>query len=70
VNYGFFLKSVETSRKPGLIHIRFDLVKRLDSTTSGSFQGQRELKELHHGWGAPNWLDPATIQESILKVKF
>jgi hypothetical protein len=69
VSYGCFLESVETSSKPGLIHIRFDLVKRLDSTTSGSFQGQLELKELHRGWGKSNWADPATIQDHILKVK-
>jgi hypothetical protein len=44
-------------------------VKRLDSTITGLFQGQRELKEFHRGWGAADWADPATIRDHILKLK-
>jgi hypothetical protein len=68
LNYSCFLKSVETLSKPGIVHFRFDLVKRMDIVTKSS-QSSREFKELHLGWGDGNWFDPATILDHILKVK-
>jgi hypothetical protein len=69
VNYGCHLNSVETLSKPGKIHFRFDLVKRLDNTITLSRQCQREKKALKDSWGVSDWVDPATIQDHILKVK-
>jgi hypothetical protein len=68
-NYDCTLNSVENLSNPGKIHFRFDLVKRLDKSTTKYQQYQRDLKELHNGWGASVWIDPATIRDHILKVK-
>jgi hypothetical protein len=69
MNYGCYLSSVKPSSKPGIIHYRFDLVKRLDNTITKFHQGTHKLKELHEGWGPGDWIDPATIRGHILKVK-
>jgi hypothetical protein len=68
-NYGCFLQSLIPSSKPVGIHFRFDLVNRMDNTITTVYQGRRELKELHESWGKKDWIDPATIQDHILKVK-
>jgi hypothetical protein len=67
--YGCYLKSVETLSTPGIIHYRFDLLKRLDNNITKFYQGTRKLKELHQGWGKADWVDPATIQDHVIKVK-
>jgi hypothetical protein len=67
--YSCTLKYVETLSKSGRIHFRFDLVKRLDNTIAKSCQYQRDLNQLKNGWGVPDWIDPAAIQDHILKVK-
>jgi hypothetical protein len=69
INYACALQSVETLGKPGKNHFRFDLVKRLDNAVVKSYQTQRDLKELHKGWGPVKWIDPVTIHDHILKVK-
>jgi hypothetical protein len=67
-NYGCFLESVEILSESGRIHYRFDLLKRLDNTVTISRQCRCDMKELHEGWGKGDWVDPATIQDHILKV--
>jgi hypothetical protein len=72
VNYGCALYSFETLSKPGKIHYRYDLVKRMDNTITLSFQHHRELKMLRRGVGVcrvAGVFDPATIQDHILKIK-
>jgi hypothetical protein len=68
--YGCALYSVEPSSKPGIIHFRFDLVKRLDNSITLYYQSQREKKLLHGGVGkCHDWVDNVTIQDHILKIK-
>jgi hypothetical protein len=69
LNYGCYLQSRKTSSKPGIIHFRFDLVKRVDKAITLSYQSQRELKGLKDGWGVMSWIYPSTIRDHILKVK-
>jgi hypothetical protein len=72
IRYGYYgcgLYSVEPSSKPGIIHFRFDLVKRLDNTITLYYQIQRDLNDLHREQGKADWIDRATIRDHILKVK-
>jgi hypothetical protein len=67
--YGCFIESVETLNKPGVIHYRFDLVKKLDNAVVKSHQSQREFNDFHRGRGKAEWIKLATIRDHVLKVK-
>jgi hypothetical protein len=69
LNYGCHLESVEILNKPGRIHFRFDLLKRLDNSVTKSCQLQYELKEFYRGWGPSDWIDSATTRDHIVKLK-
>jgi hypothetical protein len=69
VNYGCYLKSVETLGKPGAINFRFDLVNGKNNIVSINIQSEGEMKGFFRGKGLRDLIDPATIRDHILKVK-
>jgi hypothetical protein len=68
-HYGYYLRSLEASSKPGKIHFRLELVKRMDNIVVISSQGQRERKEMHRGVGLSECLHPTSLRDFIFKVK-